>query len=127
MHFGGLGFAMLSLFRAATLDDWTDLMYTNWYGCAEYGYPALGVSRRNGTHAAPCTMEAVDWPRRWHDEILGPGGRNKTLVLDGDSGHGLGWLSPLYWVSFILIASIVMLSLFVGAITLGMQARRAWD
>eukprot|EP01052_Picozoa_sp_SAG31_P036492 SAG31_NODE_4563_length_3135_cov_6.260359_3_plen_51_part_00 len=26
-HFGSLGKAMLSLFRIATLEDWTDIMY----------------------------------------------------------------------------------------------------
>ena len=31
---------MLSLFRAVTLEDWTDLMYINMYGSANYGYDA---------------------------------------------------------------------------------------
>jgi len=29
---------MLSLFRCSTLEDWTDVMYTNMYGCDLYGY-----------------------------------------------------------------------------------------
>ena len=32
-HFGSLHVAMLSLFRASTLEDWTDLMYINILGC----------------------------------------------------------------------------------------------
>ncbi|MEM7131796.1 MAG: ion transporter [Chloroflexota bacterium] len=38
VHFGNLQLAMLSLFRAVTLEDWTDLMYINMYGCDQYGY-----------------------------------------------------------------------------------------
>jgi len=37
-HFGTLHLAMLTLFRASTLEDWTDIMYINMYGCMNYGY-----------------------------------------------------------------------------------------
>jgi voltage-gated sodium channel len=37
-HFGDLQRAMLSLFRAVTLEDWTDLMYIQMYGSDNYGY-----------------------------------------------------------------------------------------
>ena len=37
-HFGTLPNAIYSLFRASTLEDWTDIMYTNMYGCANYGH-----------------------------------------------------------------------------------------
>lgn len=39
-HFGDLQRAMLSLFRAVTLEDWTDLMYIQMYGSDHYGYNA---------------------------------------------------------------------------------------
>ena len=35
-HFGNVGLAMLTLFRMATLEDWTDVMYINIYGCDRY-------------------------------------------------------------------------------------------
>ena len=38
VHFETLQLSMLSLFRTVTLEDWTDLMYINMYGCANYGY-----------------------------------------------------------------------------------------
>lgn len=38
VHFASLPLSMLSLFRAVTLEDWTDLMYINRDGCANYGY-----------------------------------------------------------------------------------------
>ncbi|GMH73107.1 hypothetical protein TrST_g10236 [Triparma strigata] len=37
-HFGSLQVAMLTLFRCSTLEDWTDVMYINMYGCHKYGY-----------------------------------------------------------------------------------------
>ncbi|MDQ3192841.1 MAG: ion transporter [Bacteroidota bacterium] len=46
VHFRNLQMSMLSLFRAVTLEDWTDLMYINMYGCDNYGY--------DGSHI-PCT------------------------------------------------------------------------
>lgn len=46
IHFRNLQMSMLSLFRAVTLEDWTDLMYINMYGCDNYGY--------DGSHI-PCT------------------------------------------------------------------------
>jgi voltage-gated sodium channel len=38
VHFASLPLSMESLFRAVTLEDWTDLMYINQYGCDQYGY-----------------------------------------------------------------------------------------
>jgi len=38
IHFESLELSMLSLFRAVTLEDWTDLMYIQMYGCDNYGY-----------------------------------------------------------------------------------------
>ena len=35
---GSLQIALLSLFRAATCEDWTDIMYINMLGCENYGY-----------------------------------------------------------------------------------------
>lgn len=37
-HFSTLGLSMVSLFRCATLEDWTDVMYINYYGCDVWGY-----------------------------------------------------------------------------------------
>ncbi len=39
-HYGTLGDSLLSLFRVVTLEDWTDVMYTNMYGSDQYGYGA---------------------------------------------------------------------------------------
>ena len=41
VHFRNLQMSMLSLFRAVTLEDWTDLMYIAMYGSENYGYDAV--------------------------------------------------------------------------------------
>ncbi len=41
IHFGNLPSAFLSLYRVVTLEDWTDIMYINMYGCDKYGYSDL--------------------------------------------------------------------------------------
>ena len=41
VHFKDLPIAMLSLFRVVTGEDWTDIMYINMFGCANYGYGGM--------------------------------------------------------------------------------------
>ena len=41
IHFESLHLTLLSLFRVATLEDWTDIMYTAIYGCQSYGYSGM--------------------------------------------------------------------------------------
>ena len=35
-HFGNLHIAMFTLFRCSTLDDWSEVLYVNMYGCDDY-------------------------------------------------------------------------------------------
>ncbi len=43
MHFENLQISMLSLFRVVTLEDWTDVMYINMWGCDQYGYDESSI------------------------------------------------------------------------------------
>jgi voltage-gated sodium channel len=88
LHFGNLQTAMLSLFRVVTLEDWTDVMYINMYGCAEYGYDASSVVACTNSEANP---------------VLG----------------------ALFFVSFVLIGTMIMLNLFIGVIMNGMDEAQA--
>jgi voltage-gated sodium channel len=38
VHFANLHTSFVSMFRVITLEDWTDIMYTQMYGCENYGY-----------------------------------------------------------------------------------------
>ena len=88
-HFKDIGTAFLTLFRAATLEDWTDIMYINIFGCEDYGG---GIYDNNSVFSMYHCENAV-----------------KNPVL-----------SPIYWTTFIIIAAMIMMSLFVGAITMAM-------
>ncbi|MCP5480558.1 MAG: ion transporter [Spirochaetales bacterium] len=87
VHFKDLPLAMLSLFRAVTLEDWTDLMYINMYGCANYGYDG-----------------------------------NPDLCTNS-SAHPVG--GAVFFVSFVLIGTMIILNLFIGVIMNGMDEARA--
>ncbi len=50
IHFRSLPLGMLSLFRVVTGEDWTDVMYIQMYGCANYGY---------GGNEALCTQSTA--------------------------------------------------------------------
>ena len=82
---------LVSLFRAATLEDWTDLMYVSIYGCTQ--------------------------ERGWTPGPM----RGRWLCQTAGSPSVAGQLGAVvFWISFVIVASFVMLSLFVGAITVGM-------
>mmetsp|Transcript_103848 Transcript_103848/g.298971 ORF Transcript_103848/g.298971 Transcript_103848/m.298971 type:complete len:1043 (-) Transcript_103848:276-3404(-) len=87
IHFGNLQIAFLSLFRAATCEDWTDIMYINMFGCEEYGY-------------------------------------NED---DGEckSSSAMGWIAAFYFVLFVIIGGLVLLSLFIGIICTSMETVQA--
>ena len=78
VHFGDLPTALLSLFRVVTLEDWTDIMYTQMYGSDRYRFE-MDVAVAPRPSAAP-------------------------------------FLSPLYFVSFVLLGTMIVLNLFIGVI-----------
>lgn len=90
-HMGTLPQTLLTLWRAATLEDWTDLMYLNAYGCDVYEDVYVLPAAATALTPAVCASPAARW-----------------------------YLSPLFFVSFVVVASFVLLSLFIGAITLSM-------
>lgn len=88
LHFENLQIAMLSLFRVVTLEDWTDVMYINMYGCDAYGYSADSVVQCYAPKSQP---------------IIG----------------------ALFFVSFVLTGTMVILNLFIGVIMSGMEEAQA--
>ena len=83
---------MLTLFRLSTLENWGDIMFLNLFGCDVYT-----------------------------DMYVGPEDEtpfNKDLWC---RYPGTSWtLGPAYFISFIVVAAMVMLSLFIGAVTINM-------
>jgi len=87
VHFGTLHKSMLSLFRVVTLEDWTDIMYINMYGC---DHEIWGYGLESG-----CTH-----PNR--NPILG----------------------AFFFVSFVLVGTMIVLNLFIGVIMNAMNEVR---
>lgn len=83
VHFETLGKSMLTLFQVLTLEGWADIMRTQIYGCAEFGYDNFRES---------CTAS------------------QQSPVA-----------ASLFFVSFIIIGTMIILNLFIGVIMNGMQ------
>ena len=87
IHFSDLQTSMLSLFRVVTLEDWTDIMYINMFGCENYGYDG--------------NMDIC------------------TSSIPNAAG------SVTFFVSFVLIGTMIFLNLFIGVIMNGMDEAKA--
>ena len=59
-HFGGLGIAMLTLYRIATFESWTAIMYINYFGCDGESNSMSGwyYGDGGGPSNAPLAMDA---------------------------------------------------------------------
>jgi len=91
-HFGSLEISLLTLFRASTLEDWTDIMYISIFGCDLYASTYV-------TSPSFTDLNVDYWCK------------------NPSSNYAL---APFYWVSFIIVSALVMLSLFIGAVTMSM-------
>ena len=100
-HFGNLGLALLTLFRAATLEDWTDIYYINYYGCGNPMYQTF-IYTTNKTEA-------------------NGGGIRFCNTSKAITRTGSPIVTTVFFVIFIIISALVMLSLFIGAVTMSMS------
>jgi voltage-gated sodium channel len=102
-RFGTLHNAMITLFQCATLDDWTDVMYTNMLGCDQYAYPMTSGHSSNGRK----------------DGGGGPLGGACSAPF------AFGWFAALFFVGFVVLGSLVLLTLFVGTVNISMEEAKA--
>ena len=125
-HFGNVPISMISLFRSATLENWSQLMYINYYGCgdytAEYSDGRPESSRRvdraergnNSTKVRIDVLPALNYQHVFYPPLC-------------TSSVGKPLLSVIFFLSFTVIASFVMLSLFVGAVIChSSRCNRCW-
>jgi voltage-gated sodium channel len=98
-HFPNIPIAFETLSRCATMEDWTDVWYINFYGCSFF--TAIGGSSYMHTNDMSLvgTRQMID-------------GAAYTLC----SSKAQPVLASLYFISFITIAAFILLSLFVGTI-----------
>ena len=88
-HFRELPIAFISLFRVVTLEGWTELMYIQMYGCANYGYVGSQFEHL-------CT-----------------------------NSHAMPVVGAAFFISFVLLGTMIFLNLFVGVILNGMDEAQA--
>jgi voltage-gated sodium channel len=98
-HFGTLHQSLFSLFRIATGDDWTDIMYTAQYGCDKY--PVLNTFKKSQfmTPQEPSLLTGFY-------ECKAPYAHKASAVF--------------FFVWFHMIGGLVFLNLFIGVVTVGM-------
>ena len=97
IHFGSLHMAMVTLFRMSTMEDWTDIMYINMWGCLNYGYIGGSYCYDEST----CDMEEL-------------------CSEDTGLSKGYGMSTALFFIVFIVVSGLVVMSLFIGVITTSM-------
>jgi len=118
-HFGDLQNSLLSLFRGVTLEDWTDLMYIQMYGCEEY--PSTNGIFRPGP--APLYDPGFVVPPET-TRVLG-GAEVRGWATGCYNPQANWWLGMSFFVSFVLLGTMVILNLFIGVIMNGMDEATA--
>ena len=93
-HFKTLPISMITMFRCATLDAWSDVMYLNIFGCDSYPYLYIA--------------DEADFT-------------DENYLFWCEKPKAQYAISALYFVFFIVMSALVMLSLFIGAVTLSMN------
>jgi voltage-gated sodium channel len=114
LSFRTIPVSLLSLFRAATMEDWTDIMYISIYGCNVYSsgiYYDL-ASYDPKYYGQDAVGADNNFFATW-EEVPNYFKCNKPAAQPA--------LSAFYWIFFIMVCSWVMLALFVGAITIAMS------
>ena len=96
---------MLTLFRVATLEDWSDVMYINIYGCKDYDDGGLYVDYSDpddDSHLGKKYLFGAFRPYNCVQPMAQP------------------VISAVYFILFVIIGCYIILSLFIGAVCGGM-------
>jgi hypothetical protein len=96
---------MMSLFQASTLTAWAALAYTNWYGCDLAIYGDYNV----------VDPEVAGWERGTVETFTGP-----LMAFECTHPQAQPVFTFLYFTSFTIVTAFMIMSLFIGVITMGM-------
>ncbi|KAE9020296.1 hypothetical protein PR002_g12567 [Phytophthora rubi] len=106
-HFRSVPIAMITLFRMSTLENWSTIMDINYFGC----------DRFDGGYYSTDPVAAASFQYCNVTRVYGANVTSSSLT----SQRALNQvMATIYFITFILISAFVMLSLFIGAITMSM-------
>lgn len=104
-HFGSVPMAMWTFFELSTLDNWSNVLYINWYGCD--AYPSYYYS------------DFSQYPSN-HTSIHRYGEMFLPVCTNPQTSD---YRAPILFTSFILICGFILISLTVAAVTGGINDR----
>ena len=129
-HFATIPLAMTTLFRCATLASWKNVYDINYFGCNAfdgglYGPPPSSPANETLAPAVDGGTETEGLPAGLATFVAG-GSRWPDWVCAQPQAQPLA--AAIYFFVYTLITALVIMSLFIGVITMGMfEARRpAW-
>ena len=111
-HFGSVHMSFVTMFALLTLNDWSSVFYVNYLGCDVF--PGSFVSDVPGATILSSVSSLMSVPFQYGDPL------DPNRVPDPDPNWNCEQptakpgFSVLFFVSFTLIASLVMLSMFIG-------------
>jgi hypothetical protein len=145
-HFRGLGYAFLTLFQLTLLSGWNDIFMISFDGCEVYpgayegacefataatatATAATGTLIRDPTESCskiPVLMlQPFDSPEALQEACFGGPGGDGGMSATGFmqctcGGAGKPLFATIYFLSFVMLVSMVMLAMVVSAMTVGM-------
>ncbi|CEG42949.1 ion transport protein [Plasmopara halstedii] len=106
-HFRSVPIAMITLFRMSTLENWSAIMDINYFGCDRFAGGYYSTDPAAAASFQYCNATRVYGANVTESSLASQRAMNQVVA-------------SLYFITFILISAFVMLSLFIGAITMSM-------
>ncbi|KAG3233892.1 hypothetical protein PI124_g21042 [Phytophthora idaei] len=106
-HFRSVPIAMITLFRMSTLENWATIMYINYFGCDRFDGGYYSTNPAAAASFQYCNITEVYGANQTDSSLASQRALNQVMAT-------------IYFITFILISAFVMLSLFIGAITMSM-------
>ena len=111
-HFGGVGIAMLTLFRTATLASWGDLFKTAYFGCDRWHAGVYESAELYDDVAMAAQLRTAP------TTIVTKFGVFPAFVCDHSEAQPI--TATAFFFSFTVITAFVILSLFISVVTAAM-------
>ena len=111
-HFGNFGLSMVTLFRMATLEDWTEIMYINFFGCDVYSaaiYADRLCDANNFTRSKFLESNGTATMKQFK-ETERPYEAGCTNMKDAlcENPQAQEVVTILYMVTFVVVSSLVL-------------------